>query len=95
MFITYKYIYIKDTNTILNYRLREIVDFLPASNKEQPPTRVTYDKSDRLEPALNTIVPSDTNKPYDMLKIIRKVVDDNNFYELMPAYAKSNTLNTI
>src|SRR5437879_8475578 len=46
--------------------LRRFVDFLPASNRAQPPLRPTTDPSDRVEASLDTLVPSNPNKPYDM-----------------------------
>eukprot|EP01114_Cavostelium_apophysatum_P008705 TRINITY_DN2142_c0_g1_i1.p1 TRINITY_DN2142_c0_g1~~TRINITY_DN2142_c0_g1_i1.p1 ORF type:complete len:545 (+),score=151.11 TRINITY_DN2142_c0_g1_i1:84-1718(+) len=70
-------------------RLREFMDFLPASNKQPPPTRSTHDRRDRTEPALNNIVPQDPNLPYDMKRVINKIVDDSNFFEIQPNYAKN------
>jgi len=70
-------------------RVRDFVDFLPASNRAQVPSRAYTDLRERNTPALNTIVPTDPNKPYDMLKVIQKVIDEGNFFELMPAYAKN------
>src|SRR5689334_3328228 len=71
------------------HRLREFFDFLPLNNKQEVPVRYTSDTRDRVEPALNTLVPTDTNKPYDMHKVIDKIVDDGNFFEVMPTYAKN------
>ena len=61
--------------------------FLPSSNKEMPPNRVSEDPADRLENSLNTLVPNNTNQPYDMKELITKVVDDRDFFELQPEYA--------
>ena len=66
---------------------RRFVDFLPASNREQPPTRVCTDPLDRIEMSLDTLVPPNPNKPYDMKELIAKVVDDGDFFELQPSYA--------
>jgi propionyl-CoA carboxylase beta chain len=66
---------------------RRFVDFLPASNREQPPTRVCTDPLDRVEMSLDTLVPPNPNKPYDMKELIAKVVDDGDFFELQPNYA--------
>jgi propionyl-CoA carboxylase beta chain len=49
---------------------RRFVDFLPASNRERAPVRPTLDSPDRVEPALDTLVPSNPNKPYDMKELI-------------------------
>src|SRR5437773_1158244 len=54
--------------------LRRFIDFLPASNRVQPPLRPTADPSDRPEPSLDTLVPSSPNKPYDMNELISKIV---------------------
>lgn len=69
--------------------LRELMGFLPANNMEDPPVKVCTDSLFREEDSLDTIVPDDPNKPYDMLDIITKVVDDHNFFEIQPYYAKN------
>jgi len=66
---------------------RRFFDFLPGSNREQPPIRVTADPADREEPSLDTLVPVNATKPYDMKELIAKVVDENDFFELQPGYA--------
>ncbi|HET8727247.1 MAG TPA: acyl-CoA carboxylase subunit beta [Alphaproteobacteria bacterium] len=70
-------------------QLRRFVDFLPASNRVQPPSRPTADPVDRPEPSLNTLVPDNPNKPYDMKELILKVVDEADFFELQPDFAKN------
>jgi len=70
-------------------KMREFFDFLPLSNKDKPPKRYTDDKRDREESSLNRVVPADPNKPYDMHHVIAKIVDDSNFFELMPGYARN------
>jgi propionyl-CoA carboxylase beta chain len=67
--------------------LRRFVNFLPASNKDRPPVWPTDDSADRKIPSLDTLVPEDPNKPYDMKELIVKMVDDNDFFELQPDYA--------
>ena len=67
--------------------LRRFVDFLPASNREKPPVLPTDDPADRAEPSLDTLVPENANKPYDMKELIEKVVDEGDFFELQPDYA--------
>jgi propionyl-CoA carboxylase beta chain len=69
--------------------IRRFFDFLPASNREPAPTRPTEDSAEREEPALDTLVPSNPNKPYDMKELILKVVDESDFFELQPDYAKN------
>jgi len=67
--------------------LRRFIDFLPSSNREQPPVRPTADPADRAEISLDTLVPANPNQPYDMKELIAKVVDESDFFELAPAYA--------
>lgn len=67
--------------------LRRFIDFLPANNREKPPVRPTTDPHDRLEMSLDTLVPDNTNKPYDMMELINKLVDEGDFFELQPEYA--------
>jgi propionyl-CoA carboxylase beta chain len=68
-------------------QLRRFVDFLPASNREKPPIRACDDPGDREEPSLDLLVPSNPNKPYDIKELIRKTVDDGDFFELQPDHA--------
>ena len=70
-------------------QLRRFIDFLPASNREKPPTRPTSDLAERQEPSLDTLVPADPHKPYDIKELIEKVVDEGDFFELQPEFAKN------
>jgi len=67
--------------------MRRFVDFLPLNNKERPPERPTPDAHDRIEMSLDTLIPDNANKPYDMKELITKVVDEGDFFELQPNYA--------
>jgi len=67
--------------------LRRFIDFVPANNREKPPVRPTLDAHDRQEPSLDTLVPNNPNKPYDITELITKVVDEGDFFELQPGYA--------
>jgi propionyl-CoA carboxylase beta chain len=69
--------------------LRRFIDFLPASNRVRPPLRPTTDPRDRTEPSLDTLVPGNPNKPYDMKELIEKVVDDGDFFEIQPDFARN------
>jgi propionyl-CoA carboxylase beta chain len=69
--------------------LRRFIDFLPASNRARPPLRPAADPRDRVEPSLDTLVPSNPNKPYDMKELIEKVVDDGDFFEIQPDFARN------
>src|SRR5437660_8547122 len=66
---------------------REFVDFLPLSNRHDLPERPCEDPVDRLEESLDTLVPPSAATPYDMHELIRKVADEGDFFELMPAHA--------
>jgi len=67
--------------------LRRFVNFLPSNNKEKPPQWPTNDPADRKIPSLDTLIPDDPNKPYDMKELIHKMVDDSEFFELQTDYA--------
>ncbi|MBI5121769.1 MAG: acyl-CoA carboxylase subunit beta [Rhodospirillales bacterium] len=70
-------------------QVRRLVDFLPASNRVSPPVRPTQDSAERLEKSLDTLIPDNPNKPYDMKELILKVVDEGDFFEVQPDYAKN------
>ncbi len=67
--------------------LRLFIDFLPANNREKPPVRPTTDRPERIEPSLDTLVPDNPNKPYDIKELITKVADEGDFFELQPDHA--------
>jgi len=69
--------------------LRRFFNYLPLSNREKPPVRPSGDAAERLDHSLDTLVPENPNKPYDMKELILKVVDDGDFFELQPDYAKN------
>ncbi|MCX6013390.1 MAG: acyl-CoA carboxylase subunit beta [Chloroflexi bacterium] len=66
-----------------------LLDFLPSNNKEKAPVKATNDDPEREIPELDTMVPEDPNKGYDMKKVIRLLVDDGYFYELLEMHAKN------
>ncbi|MGH7016855.1 MAG: acyl-CoA carboxylase subunit beta, partial [Caulobacteraceae bacterium] len=70
-------------------QIRRLVDFLPLSNREVPPRRQSFDDRDRIEVSLDTLVPTSPNKPYDMAELIAKVVDEGDFFEISPDWAKN------
>jgi propionyl-CoA carboxylase beta chain len=67
--------------------LRRFVNFLPANNREKPPVWPSNDPATRTEKSLDTLIPADQNKPYNMKELIGKVVDEQDFFELQPDYA--------
>ncbi|MFS0737824.1 acyl-CoA carboxylase subunit beta [Sphingomonas sp. 1P06PA] len=66
---------------------RDFFDFLPLSNRTEIPERPTTDPWDRIDPSLDTLIPDSANKPYDMRELIRKVVDEGDFFEVQPTHA--------
>ena len=66
---------------------RDFIDFMPLSNREEVPERPTADPWDRLEHSLDTLIPENANQPYDMHEVIRKMVDEGDFFEVQPAHA--------
>ncbi len=68
-------------------QLRRFIDFLPMSNREKPPVRSTPDNPERVEMSLDTLIPDNPNKPYDMKELIEKIVDEGDFFELQKDYA--------
>jgi len=69
--------------------IRELMTFLPSNNMEDPPVKPCMDNIRREDEKLQTIIPVDPNKPYDMKDIIFSVVDDKHFFEVMPYYAQN------
>jgi propionyl-CoA carboxylase beta chain len=69
--------------------LRRFIDFLPASNRVPPPMRPTADPRDRVEPSLDTLVPANPTRPYDMKELIEKVVDESDFFEIQLDFARN------
>jgi propionyl-CoA carboxylase beta chain len=67
--------------------LRRLYNYLPLNNKEKAPVRVSGDPTDRMDISLDTLVPENPNKAYDMKELILKTVDDGDFFELQPDYA--------
>ncbi len=67
--------------------IRELLSFLPSNNLEEPPLKPTSDPPDRKDESLNSLVPVDPNKPYDIKDLIRGVVDDGYLYEVQAEFA--------
>jgi propionyl-CoA carboxylase beta chain len=69
--------------------IRELTTFLPQNNVDDPPLHVSGDPVDRRDDALQTIVPDQPNKPYDMKEIVRTVLDERYFFEVQADYAQN------
>src|SRR6188768_1132807 len=68
---------------------RELLSFLPSNNGEEAPRVASSDLPTREAPALDNLVPPESNKPYDMRDVLRQVVDDGYFFELSPRFAEN------
>ncbi|HSJ58722.1 MAG TPA: acyl-CoA carboxylase subunit beta [Anaerolineae bacterium] len=71
------------------YQLRKLLSYLPQNNMEDPPFVPTDDPPDRADEALDTLVPEHPNKPYDIKDVIRRVVDDGDFFEVQQHWAQN------
>jgi propionyl-CoA carboxylase beta chain len=69
--------------------IRELLTFLPPNNMDDPPRRPTRDAVDRRDEALQTLVPAQPNRPYDMLDVVRAVLDDRYFFEVQAGFARN------
>jgi propionyl-CoA carboxylase beta chain len=69
--------------------IRELLGYLPQNNREDPPRRATNDSPDRADAALDTIVPAESNLPYDIKDVIHRVVDDGEFFEVHEHWARN------
>ena len=74
-----------DVETLIG--VRRFVDFLPSNNREKVPRRDSGDSVERVEQSLDTLVPNNSNTPYDMKELILKIVDERDFFELQPDHA--------
>jgi acetyl-CoA carboxylase carboxyltransferase component len=71
------------------FLIRELLTYLPANNLEDPPHRPTADDPLRTDRALDSIVPDDPGKPYDMKQVILRLVDDGRFFEIHAHWAQN------
>jgi propionyl-CoA carboxylase beta chain len=68
---------------------RYLISFLPQNNRERVPRTTTSDPSDREDPELDTLIPDSPNRPYDMHDVIRRVLDDGEFFEVQEHFAEN------
>jgi propionyl-CoA carboxylase beta chain len=69
--------------------IRELVSYIPQNNREDVPRRSGIDPADRMDTALDSVVPADSSLPYDMKDVIRRVVDDGQFFEIHEHWARN------
>ncbi len=70
-------------------QMRRLIDFLPLSNREKPPTRPHFDDVTREDTSLDRLIPDNPNKPYDMKELIEKVADEGDFFEIGTEFGKN------
>jgi acetyl-CoA carboxylase carboxyltransferase component len=78
---------VADSEADVLYLMRKLLSYIPQNNMEDPPFVPTTDDPLRTEAALDTLVPDNANKPYDVKELIRLVVDDRDFFEIHELYA--------
>src|SRR4029453_1266262 len=69
--------------------VRELMGFIPSNNLDDPPRRACSDPIDRADSELDTLVPAESNQPYDIKDVIHRVVDDGYFFEVQEHFAKN------
>jgi propionyl-CoA carboxylase beta chain len=79
--------YDNDVDALID--MRRLLDFLPGNNIEGVPEWPSFDDPDRLDASLDTIIPDNPNKPYDIKELITKTVDEGDFFEIQAAYARN------
>jgi propionyl-CoA carboxylase beta chain len=69
--------------------VRELLSFLPSNNLDDPPRKAVQDDPARADATLDTIVPTESNQPYDMVDVIARVVDDGYFFQVQEHFARN------
>lgn len=70
-------------------KVRDYLSYLPPNNEELPPIRQTKDPTDRSCEKLNTLIPTTMNTPFDMIDLINEIIDDGEFFEIKPKWARN------
>ena len=70
-------------------QIRRLLSFLPSNNRDDPPRKPSSDPIDRMDTSLDTLVPEESNQPYDIKDVITRIVDDGDFMEVHEHYAKN------
>lgn len=71
------------------HMIRELLSFLPSNNMEDPPFRANNDDPNRRDEKLNSLVPDNPSKPYDIKELIKTIVDENYFFEVQKDFARN------
>src|SRR6201986_1100460 len=78
-----------DNDVICLEEMRRLYDFLPLNNRDKAPVWPTHDDPRREELSLDTLIPENPNKPYDMKELILKIADEGDFFEIQEGFAKN------
>jgi acetyl-CoA carboxylase carboxyltransferase component len=70
-------------------RIKQYLSYMPSHNEEAPPLRETADPVDRMDEGLLDVLPESNRKPYDMYEVIRRIVDDGEYFDLKPQWART------
>ncbi len=70
-------------------QIRRLLSFLPSNNRDEPPRKPSSDPIDRMDQSLDTLVPEESNQPYDIKDVISRIVDDGDFMEVHEHYARN------
>jgi propionyl-CoA carboxylase beta chain len=79
--------YENDVEALL--QMRRLMDFLPSNNQSGVPVLPTRDPADRVETSLDTLIPDNPNKPYDIRELVLKIVDEGDFFEIQDTFARN------
>ncbi len=79
--------YDNDVETL--QQMRRLIDFLPMNNQSELPEIACFDDPNRIDKSLDTLIPDNPNRPYDMKELILKTVDEGDFFEIQPSFAKN------
>jgi propionyl-CoA carboxylase beta chain len=79
--------YENDIETL--YEVKRLIDLLPSSNREKSIKQISEYQDLSPDPSLDTLVPDNPNKPYDMLELLNKVVDNSDFFQIQAEFAKN------
>ncbi len=81
--------FVYDSETEIYEGIRKLLSFIPSNNMEEPPLMETEDPEDREDEELNYIVPADPYQAYDMKEVIRRIVDNGEFFEVHENFAQN------
>ncbi len=81
--------FVTDNDVDCLRKIRKLISYVPLNNAEEPPFAPGKDKPDRMDETLKSIIPANPQKPYDVKEVIKKVVDEGDFFEVHEHYAQN------